>query len=221
MQIIDLAEQTRVLGQVGPTLKSLRQEVESVKAGEIAKPMHEIGPVAIRAQMLALTCTQQVALLATSQYAAMKDGHQNLAELVEATTQISLAATLCTLATHDRTEVLLYEGADETPAASRTRLTQATEELDRAATTYRRLAQRLSYRLASFPARREDEQLIARAAVPPGAATSPTESTARREDTGNSAVVTDSPRPITAAPATPLPGAPAPAAPARSATPTR
>ncbi|WP_405421538.1 hypothetical protein [Streptomyces erythrochromogenes] len=169
MQIIDLAEQTRVLGQVAPTLKSCRQEVETVRAGEIAKPLREIEPIAIRLQLLALTCTQQVTLLSTSQYAAMKDGHENLAELVEATTQISLAATLCTLAIHDRTEVLLYEGADETPAASRTRLAQATEEVDRAATTYQRVAHRLSYRLASFTARREDEQLITRAAVTPDA----------------------------------------------------
>ncbi|MFD3808060.1 hypothetical protein ACFWTC_31710 [Streptomyces sp. NPDC058619] len=113
MQIIDLAEQTRLLGQVAPTLQSLRQEVESVRAGEISKPLREIGPIAIRAQGLAMQCTQQVAVLSTSQYAAMKDGHENLAELVEASTQISLAATLCTFAIHRRTEVLLYEGADD------------------------------------------------------------------------------------------------------------
>ncbi|MGW2587354.1 hypothetical protein ACWCYZ_39805 [Streptomyces virginiae] len=113
MQIIDLAEQTRILGQVPPALASLRQEVESVRAGEIAKPLREIGPIALRAQELALQCTRQVALLSTSQYAAMKDGHENLAELVEAATHISLAATLCTFAIHHRTEVLLYEDADE------------------------------------------------------------------------------------------------------------
>lgn len=163
MQIIDLVEQTRILGQVAPTLKALRQEVESVRAGEISKPLREIGPIAVRAQELAMQCTQQVSLLSISQYRAMKNGDENLAELVEASSQISLAATLCTLAIHHRTEVLLYEGADETPKTSRSTLNSAVEELDLAATTYRRQAQRLSYRLASFGARHEDEELISQA----------------------------------------------------------
>ncbi|MCY0928200.1 hypothetical protein OTB20_18765 [Streptomyces sp. H27-H1] len=160
---------------MAPTLKALREEVESVRAGEMAKPLREIGPTAIRVQEFAMQCTQQALVLSTSQYAAMKGGHENLAKLVEATTQVSLAATLCTFAIHRRTEVLLYEDADETPAASRSRLSEATEELDRAAKTYSRLAQRLSYRLASFAARREDQQLIARAADSPGVTTAPTE----------------------------------------------
>lgn len=170
LQIIDLVEQTRLLGQVAPTLKALREEVESVRAGEIAKPLREIGPTAIRVQDFAMQCTQQALTLSTSQYAVMKGGNENLAELVEATMQVSLAATLCTSAINLRTEFLLYEGADETPAASRARLAEATEELDRAATTYRRLAQRLSRRLASFGARHEDQQLIARAADSPDVA---------------------------------------------------
>ncbi|MCY0933843.1 hypothetical protein [Streptomyces sp. H34-S4] len=201
LQIIDLAEQTRLLGQVAPALKALREEVESVRAGEISKPLREIGPTAIRVQELAMQCTQQALALSTSQYAAMKDGHENLAELVEATTQISLAATLCTFAIHRRTEVLLYEGADETPAASRSRLTEATEELDRAAKTYSRLAQRLSYRLASFGARHEDQQLIARAAVSPGMTNPPKEHAAQLKDTGPSAGASGSPHAIGATPA--------------------
>ncbi|MFG2979378.1 hypothetical protein ACGFYY_41135 [Streptomyces sp. NPDC048331] len=186
MQYIDLAEQTRILGQVAPTLKSLREEVESVRAGQIDKPLRDIGPIALRTQELALQCTQQVTLLSTSQYAAMKDGHHNLAELVEATTLISLAATLCTFAIHHRTEVLLYEGADETPATSRSTLAKVTEELDRAARTYGRQAHRLSHRLASFAARREDQQLIARAVVDPGGTSTPTEPQARLGDSGPS-----------------------------------
>lgn len=200
MQIIDLAEQTRILGQLAPTLKSLREEVESVRAGEIAKPLREIAPIALRAHELALQCTRQVALLSTSQYAAMKDGHENLAELVEATTHISLAATLCTFAIHHRTEVLLYEDADETPAASRSTLAEATEELDRAAKTYRRQAQQLSYRLASFAARREDQQLIVQAVDSPGALTPPKEHAAGLEDAGPSAVAAGTPHPISTTP---------------------
>ncbi|MFB7781335.1 hypothetical protein ACFC1D_01305 [Streptomyces vinaceus] len=200
MQIIDLAEQTRILGQVAPALKSLRQEVESVRAGEIAKPLREIGPIALRAQELALQCTRQVALLSTSQYAAMKDGHENLAELVEAVTHISLAATLCTFAIHHRTEVLLYEDADETPAASRSTLAEATEELDRAAKTYRRQAQRLSYRLASFAAQREDQQLIAQAVESTGALTPPREHAAGLEDARPPAVAAGAPHPISTTP---------------------
>ncbi|MER6516626.1 hypothetical protein ABT246_07115 [Streptomyces sp. NPDC001553] len=211
MQIIDLAEQTRLLGQVAPTLKALREEVESVRAGEIAKPLREIGPTAIRVQDFAMQCTQQALALSTSQYADMKDGHENLAELIEATTQISLAATLCTLAIHRRTEVLLYDGADETPAASRSRLSEATEELDRAAKTYRRLAQRLSYRLASFAARREDQQLIAQAAGSPSVTTTPKEHAARSEVLGPPAGVA-APHPTGTAPAV---SPPAPRSPGR------
>ncbi|MFD8980477.1 hypothetical protein [Streptomyces sp. NPDC059564] len=205
MQFIDLAQQTRILGQVAPTLKSLRQEVESVRAGQIARPLREIGPIALRAQELALQCTQQVALLSTSQYAAMKDGHENLAKLVEATTQVSLAATLCTIAIHHRTEVLLYEDADETPAASRSTLAKATEELDRAAKTYARQAQRLSYRLASFAARREDQQLIAQAVVDMGGTSTPKAHAAELEDAVPSMAGTGTPQHVSTAPAASAP----------------
>ncbi|MEU7162512.1 hypothetical protein [Streptomyces chrestomyceticus] len=97
LQFVDLSEQTRVLGQVAPTLESLRTEVEQVRAGEIPKPVRE----------LATRCTQQLATLSTSQYAVMKGGHENLAELAEVSAQVSLAAAMCTLAIHTRTEVLL------------------------------------------------------------------------------------------------------------------
>ncbi|GAU70764.1 hypothetical protein SSP35_22_00680 [Streptomyces sp. NBRC 110611] len=169
MQIINLTEQTRLLGQVAPALESLREEVERVRGGEISKPVRELAPIAVRAQELANQCTQQLAVLSTSQYTAMKDGPENLAELAEASAQVSLAATLCTLAIHSRTEVLLYEDADETPETSRQNLRGAVEELDFAATTYRRLTQRLSRRLASTAERREDQQLIDRALAAPGA----------------------------------------------------
>lgn len=94
MQFIDLAEQTRLLGQVAPTLESLRADVERVRAGEVSKPVRELAPITIRAQELAMRCTQQLAVLSTSQYAAMKDGHENLAELAEVSAQVSLAAAM-------------------------------------------------------------------------------------------------------------------------------
>lgn len=171
MHIIDLAEQTRLLGEVAPTLETLREDVEQVRAGEISKPVRDLAPIAVRAQELVMRCTQQLAVLSTSQYAAMKDGHENLAELAEASAQVSLASTLCTLAIHSRTEVLLYAGADETPEASRRNLQGAVEEMHRATTTYRRQAQRLSRRLASAAARRQDQHLIDRALVGPGVTT--------------------------------------------------
>ncbi|MER0483138.1 hypothetical protein ABR737_33200 [Streptomyces sp. Edi2] len=168
LQSIDLAEQTRLLGQVAPTLESLRADVEQVSAGEISKPVRELAPIAVRTQELATRCTQQLAELSTSQYAVMKDGHENLAELAEASAQVSLAAAMCTLAIHTRTEVLLYEDADETPEASRRVLNDAAERMDASAKAYRALAQRLSRRLASAAAQREDQQLIDRALVSPG-----------------------------------------------------
>ncbi|MFJ7589454.1 hypothetical protein ACIQZO_19160 [Streptomyces sp. NPDC097617] len=187
MQIIDLVEQTRLLGQVAPTLQTLREEVESVRAGEIAKPVREIGPTAIRVQNFAMQCTQQALTLSTSQYAAMKDGHENLAKLVEASVLVSSAAYLCTFAIHSRTEVLLYDDADETSAASRSCLTKAAEELDGAAKTYRRLAHQLSFRLASFAAQREDQELIGRAAGSPGVTGVPRNDAPPHEDLSPSA----------------------------------
>ncbi|BDH15447.1 hypothetical protein [Streptomyces hygroscopicus] len=171
MQFIDLSEQTRLLGQVASTLESLRADVDQVRAGEISKPVRELAPIAVRAQELATRCTQQLADLSTSQYAFTKDGHENLAELAEASAQVSLAAAMCTLAIHTRTEVLLYEDADETPEASRRVLNDAAERMDASAKAYRTLAQRLSRRLASAAAQREDQQLIDRALVSPGITT--------------------------------------------------
>ncbi|MFJ6898121.1 hypothetical protein [Streptomyces hokutonensis] len=173
MQIIDLAEQTRLLGQMSPALDALHREVQRTRDGEIIAPVREIAPVALRVQRLATQCIEQLHTLSTSQYAAMKDGHPNLAQLAGACAQVSLAATLCALAINSRTEVLLYEDADPTPASSRDNLRRAADELDSAATTYRALARRLSRRLASAAARREDRQLIERALADPGAA-SPT-----------------------------------------------
>ncbi|WP_198358305.1 hypothetical protein [Streptomyces fildesensis] len=107
MQFIDLAEQTRLLGQVAATLESLQADVEQVHAGEISKPVRELAPIAVRAQELATSCTQQLATLSTSQYAALHNGHENLAEVAEVSAQVSLAAAMCTVAIHARTEVLL------------------------------------------------------------------------------------------------------------------
>ena len=173
MQFINLAEQTRLLGQVAPTLESLRAEVEQVRAGEISKPVRELAPIAVRALELATRCTQQLAVLSTSQYAAMKNGDENLAELAEASAQVGLAAAMCTLAIHTRTEVLLYEDADVTPKASQRVLADAAERMDASARSYRRLTQRLSRRLASPAANREDQQLIDHALVGPGVTTTP------------------------------------------------
>lgn len=119
-QIIDLAEQTRLLGQVAPALEDLRNDVQRTREGEIVAPVREIAPAALRAQRLAAQCIEQLRTLSTSQYAAVKDGHQNLAQLTGACAQVSLAATLCTLAINSRTEILLYEDADPTPTPAAT-----------------------------------------------------------------------------------------------------
>ncbi|MEU5833011.1 hypothetical protein ABZ820_04875 [Streptomyces diacarni] len=160
MQFIDLAAQTRLLGQTAHTLETLRTDVEQVRAGEISKPVRDLAPLTIRTQQLATRCTQQLSVLSTSQYAAMKNGHENLASLAEMSAQVSIAATMCTLAIHNRTEVLLYEDADETPEASRRALGEVTDRMELAAKAYRRLAQSLSRRLASTAAQREDQRLI-------------------------------------------------------------
>ncbi|MEU1629225.1 hypothetical protein ABZ746_28700 [Streptomyces sp. NPDC020096] len=178
MHIIDLAEQTRLMGQTAPALESLREEVDQARAGEISKPVRELAPIALRAQELSMGCTQQLAVLSTSQYAVMKDGHENLAELAQVSAQVSLAASMCTLAIHTRTEVLLYEDADETPEASRRILKDAAERMDVSAKAYRGLAQRLSRRLASAAAQRGDQRLIDQALASPGITTPSSEAAA-------------------------------------------
>lgn len=209
LQIIDLAEQTRRLGQAAPTLKSLITEVETVRAGEIEKPVRELAPISLRLHGLAMQYTEQLAFLSTSQHASMKDGHQNLAELAEACAQVAFAATMCTFAIHRRTEVLLYEDGDETPKTSRDNLRSAAEELAHAAKTYRRQAQRLSFRLASTPARHEDQQLIAQALV--GAHTGPAP---RSNTAGSEGQSTSTSEPATTA--MPVPHAPAVSGPIRA-----
>ncbi|MFG3038092.1 hypothetical protein ACGFYZ_14395 [Streptomyces sp. NPDC048330] len=173
MHLIDLAEQTRVLGQTPAELQDLRTEIEGVRAGGIARPVREIAPIAVRAHSLAIRCLQQLDTLSTSQYAVMKNGHENLAHLAEAAMRISVASALCTYGITGRTDALLYEDSDDTPETSRQYLTQAVDELDRAAGTYRVLSQNLSRRLASAAARAEDQPLIARALAGPSA-TAPT-----------------------------------------------
>ncbi|MEV5878084.1 XF1762 family protein [Streptomyces sp. NPDC052101] len=163
VQTIDVTEHTRHLGQVAPALESLRTEVEQVREGDIAKPVRQIAPICLRVQQLAMQCTQQFHELSISHYAFMRGGQENLAHLADACYRVSLAATLCNLAIHQRTEILLYEDADPTPAASRDQLRRAADEMKQAATTYRGLAQALSRRLAPAAARNEDQQLVASA----------------------------------------------------------
>ncbi|MEU9734469.1 hypothetical protein [Streptomyces sp. NPDC048002] len=158
-----MSEHTRLLGQVAPALKDLREEAERIREGAITRPVREIAPLSLRVQQLAMECTRQFHDLSTSQYAVMKGGQENLAHLAGACAQVSLAATLCNLAIHHRTEVLLYEDADPTPKTSRDQLRRAGDEMQRAATTYRALARLLSRRLASAASRAEDQQLIASA----------------------------------------------------------
>ncbi|MDJ0464713.1 hypothetical protein [Streptomyces sp. H27-C3] len=160
MQFIDLAAQTRLLSQTHLALRSLRADVEQVRAGDISKPVRELAPIAVGAQELATRCTQQLEVLSTSQYAAMKDGHWNLAKLAEASAQVSHAGALCARAIHARTETLLYEDADETPEASRTVLAEAAAKMGFASQVYVGLAQQLSRRTLSAAAQQEDQQLI-------------------------------------------------------------
>ncbi|CAB71860.1 MULTISPECIES: hypothetical protein [Streptomyces] len=153
-----MTEHTRLLGEVVPALEELSAEAARIRDGEIAKPVREITPLSLRVHELAMKCTRQVHDLSVSQYPAMKDGTENLALLAGACSQISLAATLCNFAIHHRTEILLYEDADPTPATSRDQLRRTSEELQRAAATYRTVSRRLSRRLASFSARAEDRR---------------------------------------------------------------
>ncbi|MFD3589785.1 hypothetical protein [Streptomyces sp. NPDC058683] len=148
-----MTEHTRLLAEVSPTLKELSAETRRIRKGEIAKPVREIAPLSLRVHELAVECTRQVHDLAVSQFPAMEGGAESLAHLAGACAQISLAATLCNLAIHHRTEILLSEDADPTPAASADQLRRAGEEMRRAATTYRTVAQQLSRRLASVATR--------------------------------------------------------------------
>ncbi|WP_019070549.1 hypothetical protein [Streptomyces hokutonensis] len=170
MQIVDLAEQTRLLGQVARTLETLTEEVERVREEEILAPIDQLAPPVLRLHELAITCTRQLHDLSSSQYAAMTYGRENVAHLAEACAQVSLASALCTIAISSRTEILLYGGADPTPSTSRNHLRRACVEMDRAATTYQALAQRLSRRLASAAVRNEDQQHIDRSLAAPVAA---------------------------------------------------
>ncbi|MFD3997395.1 hypothetical protein [Streptomyces sp. NPDC058583] len=168
MQIIDLAEQTRLLGQTPRQLEELRAEIEAVRTGEIRRPVREIAPLSIRAHGLAIQCLRQLDTLSTSQYAVMKEGEENLARLAEATLRISIASSLCAFGITGRTDALLYEDSDETPETSRRHLAEAVTNLGHAAVTYRMLAQRLSRRLASAVARAEDQLRINRGLAGPG-----------------------------------------------------
>ncbi|KUM99918.1 hypothetical protein AQI95_35990 [Streptomyces yokosukanensis] len=100
MQTIDLAEHTRLLGQGVPELHHVCEDVERVREGDIAKPVREIAPVGLRVQQLTMQPTHQFHELSASQYAIMTNGRQNLAHLACACSQVSLAATLCSLAMH-------------------------------------------------------------------------------------------------------------------------
>ncbi|MEV7394028.1 hypothetical protein [Streptomyces sp. NPDC091215] len=155
-----MTEHTRLLGEVAPALEELSAQATRIREGEIAKPVREIAPLCLQVHELAVKCTRQLHDLSVSQYPAMKGGADNLAHLAGACAQISLAATLCNLAIHHRTEILLSEDADSTPATSRGQLRRAGVEIQRAATTYCAVARQLSRRLASFSERAEDRQLI-------------------------------------------------------------
>ncbi|MFJ2021547.1 hypothetical protein [Streptomyces nodosus] len=153
--MVDLTEHTRLLGEVFSALKELSAEARRIREGEIAKPVREIAPLSLRVHELAAQCTRQIHDLSVSQYPAMEGGAESLAHLAGACAQISLAATLCNLAIHHRTEVYLYEDADPTPATSADQLRRADDEMQRAAITYRAVAQQLSRRLASSTTRPE------------------------------------------------------------------
>lgn len=161
MQSTELIEHARLLSEVASALTALRADVDRIRQGEIAKPVREVVPVSLHVQELALQCTRQLHDLSISQYATTKRGEQNLAHLVGACSQISLAATLCNLATQHRTDVLLYDDADPTPAASRDQLRRASAEIQQAAVTYHAMAFRLSRRLASPAAPRQGQHTMA------------------------------------------------------------
>ncbi|MGW4671456.1 hypothetical protein [Streptomyces sp. NPDC004324] len=153
--MIDLTEHTRLLGQVSRTLRELSTEAGRIRKGEIAKPVREIAPLSLQVHELAAQCTRQVHDLSVSHFPTTAGGAESLAHLAGACAQISLAATLCNLAIHHRTEIYLYEDADPTPATSADQLRRAEDEMQRAATTFRAVAQQLSRHLASFTTRTE------------------------------------------------------------------
>ncbi|MGW6393093.1 hypothetical protein ACWFR1_21870 [Streptomyces sp. NPDC055103] len=167
--MIDLAEQTRLLGQTPRRLEELRAEIEAIRTGEIRRPVREIAPLSIRAHGLTIQCLQQLDILSTNQYAVMKGGEESLARLAEATLRISIASSLCAFGITGRTDALLYEDSDETPETSRGHLAKAVTNLGTATGTYRVLAQNLSRRLASTAARAEDQPRIDRALANHGA----------------------------------------------------
>ncbi|MFD4575775.1 hypothetical protein ACFWNK_12295 [Streptomyces sp. NPDC058417] len=153
--MVDMTEHTRLLSAVHLSLNELITEARSIHEGEIAKPVREIAPLSLRVHELAAQCTRQIHDLAVSRYPATEGGPESLAHLAGACAQISLAATLCNLAIHHRAEIYLYEDADPTPATSAEQLRRAEREMQRAATTYRGVAQQLSRRLASATTRHE------------------------------------------------------------------
>lgn len=153
LHIADLTEHTRLLGEVAPTLQELSDEAKRIREGQIAKPVREIAPLSLRVHELAAQCTRQVHDLSLTSYPTTEDGSESLARLAGACAQISLAATLCNLAIHHRTEILLYEDADPTPATSADQLRRAGVEMQRTAATYRGVAGKLSRALASFTTR--------------------------------------------------------------------
>ncbi len=145
----NLPEHIRLLSGVHGALQEMSAEARRIREGEIAKPVREITPLSLRVHELALQCTRQVHELSVSEYAAAEGGTEALALLVGASYQVSLAGTLCNLATHLRTEIYLYEDADRTPASSADQLRRAEDEMQRAATTYRTVAQLVSRHNAS------------------------------------------------------------------------
>ncbi|MFD8613775.1 hypothetical protein [Streptomyces sp. NPDC059631] len=145
-----MTEHTRLLGEVLAALRELSAEATRIQEGEITKPVREIAPLSLRVHELAMRCTHQLHDLSISQYREMEGGIENLAHLVGACTQISLAAALCNLAVHHRTEIYLYEDADPTPASSSDQLRRASAEMQRAAIAYRAVSQHVSRCLASF-----------------------------------------------------------------------
>ncbi|GAA3196578.1 MULTISPECIES: hypothetical protein [Streptomyces] len=147
-------------------------------SSEFARPVSDLGAVTARAHEVALRGHAELQALAASQYAVMGGGQEHLARLVEAVANTGLGAALCSRSIHLRTEVLLYEDADTTPASSRECLTGAVDRLLAAADGCKIVAHHLSRRLASAAARSADQKRIADAlsqsAASPSAAAAPT-----------------------------------------------
>ncbi|MFE6457796.1 hypothetical protein ACFVP0_10085 [Streptomyces cinereoruber] len=169
MQMIDLMEQALRLGELPRELAELAQEIDQVRAGKIARPVREIVPLGIRVHTLSIRCLTQLDTLAGSQYAAMKEGAEALADMAETVLGVAFAAGTCTQAITDRTNVLTHEAADQTASTARERLGEASEELRQVADVYREFSQRLTVRLVTPAARIEDGRLIARALDRPAA----------------------------------------------------